>query len=169
MVQAAASYGDQNPTGRRPGYRRWISPTTGSSSPTPANPEPSTSSDKIRSTCGRTSATRSAPGWAGLTISASTFSPAWLTRTPTVRQLPSAGNASSSTSFGALEYDAGVNPSRNLMLAASENGPRGTSVNVSIPLITPRPTDISAGTRRCAPPPTQPGPNSDKSPISVMP
>ncbi len=31
------------------------------------------------------------------------------------------------------------------MLAASENGPRGTSVNVSIPLITPPPTDISAG------------------------
>jgi len=31
------------------------------------------------------------------------------------------------------------------MLAASENGPRGTSVNVSIPAITPRPTDISAG------------------------
>jgi hypothetical protein len=133
MVQAAASYGDQNPTGRRPGYRRWISPTTGSSSPTPGNPEPSTSSDRIRSTCGRTSATRSAPGFAGLTISASTFSPAWLTRTPTVRQLPSAGNASSSIASGALGYDAGVNPSRNLMLAASENGPRGTSVNASIP------------------------------------
>jgi len=70
MVQAAASYGDQNPTGRRPGYRRWSSPITGSSSPTPGNPEPSTSSDKIRSTCGRTSATRSAPGLAGLTLSA---------------------------------------------------------------------------------------------------
>jgi len=34
-------------------------------------PEPSTSSDRIRSTCGRTSATRSAPGSAGLTIPAS--------------------------------------------------------------------------------------------------
>ena len=31
------------------------------------------------------------------------------------------------------------------MLAASENGPRGTSVNVSMPPITPHPTDISAG------------------------
>ena len=29
------------------------------------------------------------------------------------------------------------------MLAASENGPRGTRVNVSIAAITPRPTDIS--------------------------
>src|SRR5690349_198335 len=148
MVQAAASYGDQNPTGRRPGYRRWTSPATGSRSPTAGKPEPSTSSDRIRSTCGRTSATRSAPGSAGLTIPASTFSPAWLTRIPTVRQVPSAGNASSSTPSGALEYHAGVNPSRNLMLAASENGPRGTRVNVSIPLITPRPTDISAGTRK---------------------
>src|SRR5207244_4242286 len=60
-------------------------------------------------------------------------SPAWLTRTPTVRQLPSAGNASSSTPSGALEYHAGVKPSRNLMLAASENGPWGTRVNVSMP------------------------------------
>ncbi len=58
---------------------------------------------------------------------------------PTVRQLPSAGNASSSTPSGALEYHAGVNPSRNLMLAVSENGPRGTRVNVSMPLITPPP------------------------------
>jgi hypothetical protein len=31
------------------------------------------------------------------------------------------------------------------MLAASENGPRGTSVNVSMSPITSRPTDISAG------------------------
>src|SRR4029077_7431965 len=135
------------------GYRRWISPTTGSRSPTAGKPEPSTSRERIRSTCGRTSATRSAPGSAGLTIPASPFSPAWLTRTPTVRQLPSAGNASSSTPSGALEYHAGVNPSRNLMLAASEYGPRGTSVNASIPLITPRPTDISAGTRGGAAPP----------------
>ena len=33
---------------------------------------------------------------------------------------------------GALEHHAGVNPSRNRMLAASENGPRGTRVNLSM-------------------------------------
>ena len=135
MVQAAASYGDQNPTGRRPGYRRWTSPTTGSRSPTAGNPDPSTSSERIRSTCGRTSATRPGDGASGLTISAVTPAGSWRTRTPTVSQLPSTGNASSSTlavSRSDPRYDAGVNPSRNLMLAASENGPRGTSVNVSI-------------------------------------
>ena len=57
------------------------------------------------------------------------------------------GNASSSPPSAAPEYDAGVNPSRNLMLTASENGPCGTSVNVSMLPITPFPTDISAGPR----------------------
>ncbi len=143
MVQAAASYGDQNPIGRRPGYRRCMSPATRSRSPTAAKSVPSTSSDKIRCTWLRRAATSSGPGSSGLTISARTPAASSVTRTPAVCQLPSTGNASSSTS-GARgpEYEAGVNPSRNLMLAASENGPRGTSVNVSMQLITSLPPDI---------------------------
>src|SRR2546421_7421475 len=143
MVQAAASYGDQKPTGRNPGYFRWASPTTGSRSPTAGKPEPSTSSDRIRSSCGRTSAIRSGPGSAGLTISATTGPPSSCrARTPTVRQLPSTGKASSSTLAGVPAYDAGVNPSRNAMLAVSENGPRGTRVNVSMGAIPSPATDI---------------------------
>ena len=70
---------------------------------------------------------------AGLTISAVTVpSSSCRTRTPTVRQLPSTAKARSSTLSAAPEYDAGVNPSRNAMLVASENGPRGTRVKVSI-------------------------------------
>ena len=44
---------------------------------------------------------------------------------------------------GPPEYDAGVKPSRNPMLAASENGPRGTRVNVSMRAISSPATDIS--------------------------
>jgi hypothetical protein len=53
IAQAAASYGDQKPTGRRPRYRRCSPAITGSLSPTAGNREPSTSSDKIRDLCTR--------------------------------------------------------------------------------------------------------------------
>jgi hypothetical protein len=73
-----------------------------------------------------------------------------------VRQLPSTANASSSLLSAGLEYQAGVNPSRNLMLAASENDPRGTSVNVSMPqshhapLTFPLATALASSHRRAA-------------------
>ena len=78
-------------------------------------------------------------------------SPACRARTPAVRQLPSTGNAISSawsSTFSgtvacqAPEYQAGVNPSRNAMLAARANGPRGTRVNVCMRTISARPADI---------------------------
>src|SRR5215472_11972996 len=77
-------------------------------------------------------AASSAPGPGGLTISPATPSDCSRTTTPAVCQLPSAGNASSSAWAAAPVYPAGVKPSRNLVLAASENGPSGSNVNVRI-------------------------------------
>src|SRR5215467_5872713 len=77
-------------------------------------------------------AASSAPGPGGLTISPATPSECSRTTTPAVCQLPSAGNASSSSWAAAPVYPAGVKPTRNLVLAASENGPSGSNVNVRI-------------------------------------
>ena len=84
----------------------------------------------MRSTWARTAVISSGSGDSGLTTPAVTASPSWRTRTPTVCQLPSAGNASSRAASCGPLYAAGVKPSRKRMLDASENGPRGTRVNV---------------------------------------
>ena len=133
IAQAAASYGDQKPTGRRPGYRRCSPAATGSRSPTAGNPDPSTSSDKIRASCALMTAASPGPGAGGLTISTATPRRSWRTRPPAVCQVPSTGNVSSSGWPAAPAYAAGVKPSRNLVLAASENGPCAASVNMCIP------------------------------------
>jgi hypothetical protein len=132
MAQAAASYGDQKPTGRSPGYRRCSPATTGSRSPTAGNPDPSTSSDRIRATCARTAASASGPGAAGLMTSHCTPPGCSSTRTPAVCHVPSTGNASSSGCPAIPVNAAGVKPSRNPVLADSENGPRALTTNVSI-------------------------------------
>jgi hypothetical protein len=71
-------------------------------------------------------------GRAGLRISPITPCGCSRTRTPAVAQRPSTGKASSSGPAAPV-YPAGVNPSRNRVLAASENGPRAVSVNVAMP------------------------------------
>src|SRR4029077_5315004 len=87
----------------------------------------------------------SGPGEDGATTSAVTGPSSCRTRTPTVSQLPSTGKASSKPVSGGPEYAAGVKPSRNRMLDASANGPRGTKVNVVMPPIKSPATDISPG------------------------
>src|ERR1700678_2716311 len=77
-------------------------------------------------------AASSGAGRPGLRISPVTPGGVSWTRTPAVAQLPSTGNASSNGSSAGLAYPAGVNPSRNLTLAASENGPRAVSLNVLV-------------------------------------
>jgi hypothetical protein len=63
-------------------------------------------------------------------ISPATPSACSRTRTPTVSQVPSTGNAISSGCPALSSNAAGANPSRNLALAASENGPRTGKMNL---------------------------------------
>jgi hypothetical protein len=135
-AHAAASYGEQNPTGRSPGQRPCSRPTTGSRRPTAGNPLPSTSSDRIRATCSRT-----APGSASPNTSPTTAPSGCRRHTPPAASSPSGTNARCRCPAPAPRYAAGENPSRNAAPASSENGPAGTSSKVVMPkLYQTRPT-----------------------------
>ena len=121
-AHAAASYGEQNPTGRSPGHRSCSSPTTGSRRPTSGNPLPSTSSDSIRSTW-----SRAASGSASPNTSPATTPSGCRRHTPAAASSPSGTNARCRCPSSAPRYAAGANPSRNARLAPSENGPFGIS------------------------------------------
>jgi hypothetical protein len=125
-AQAAASYGLGNSTGRRPGNRRWRPATTGSRSPTAANPVPSTSSDSTRSTWRRISSSPSPPG------SATTWPVrSAVTRTAIVDQAPSAGKTRSTTGSPPGGAANAGKDRWNRAAAASENGPRACIWNVT--------------------------------------
>jgi hypothetical protein len=121
-AQAAASYGEKKPTGRSPGQRSWSPPTTGSRRPTSGKPAPSTSSERMRATWSRTAA---GPAWPN--TSPTTAVSGWRRQTPAAASPPSGTNARCRCPGSAPRCAAGANPSRKAALAASENGPRGTS------------------------------------------
>ncbi len=83
-AQHAASHGLQKHTGRSPGRSRWRSPSTGSASPSLANPAPSTSRERIRAT------SPLMPGPAARVVATSTPPGAPVTLTPIGRQSDSA-------------------------------------------------------------------------------
>src|SRR5215207_53598 len=127
-AQQAASYGEEKHTGRRPGWRAASASTTGSAARTAPNPEPSTSSDRIRVSCARRRS--GAPSGTRATTAPPTSS---CTATPTASVDPSTGKASRRVASPVPRYRAGVKPSRKRMPAASEKGPRTGSGSVFMP------------------------------------
>ena len=138
--QTPASKGDRKPTGRSPSYRRCRPPITGSRSPTAANPEASTSSDRIRSTCSWAGSCSPAP-----VISTTSSPPSSRTHAPTAFAPPSGTNARCRCPVAAsAACGSGVKPSAKRFDAASENGPRGSDDARAHPSVEAQPRAATA-------------------------
>ena len=123
IAQHAASYGEWNVTGRRPGYRARSPATTGSRAATAAKPVPSTSRDRIRRTCSSAGPTSAGP--AKTLARTGPSGSGWRTSTPAGRHDGAAGKASrnSPATAAASGRAAGAKPSRKRVLADRSKGP----------------------------------------------